>query len=320
MSAPCVRAIFSLLFLLLIGSWSVAEEDSEAEKILQEFKAIKKAGKHEVAHELLRISMRDYQAKVKEQPESTAARGALLAMQSEADDYAGMLANLDARLALHPQHADSHAFKAYALVQLQKLKEAEESYRKAIELEPKNVNLRIIYAGALCNAGRRQEAAAIAREVHKMDALNPAPYLIGAAIGYETGQFGVWNLYSRKAILLSPEDRDLRDNFLSVRSKAESIYDKLYQFRMEGAKKDPNMAKTAAEQEAPQVLFNFYPEENVAMRKEGTLAESETALSVYLSRGKKMDPVGVLVLPLTYDQARIAAIQVFEGKRKPLAD
>jgi tetratricopeptide (TPR) repeat protein len=76
----------------------------------------------------------------------------------ESGDLEGGLAALEALLAEHPDEANLHYLRGYALIRLQRVDEAVEPLQRAVELDDSMVGLHAALAAALAETGRLEEA------------------------------------------------------------------------------------------------------------------------------------------------------------------
>lgn len=105
-------------------------------------------------------------------------------------DSLGSLADYDAGLALSPNLAVGHQWRAELLFfDLERIDEASAAYRRAIELDPITPQIRLAFASALVAQGRPVEAMALMQEVREVfpDNVNTANQ--ASRIALQTGDF-----------------------------------------------------------------------------------------------------------------------------------
>jgi TolB-like protein len=93
--------------------------------------------------------------------------------RSRLDDPVGALADYDAGLAISPNLAVAHQWRAEGLFfELERVDDAVAAYRRAMELDPVTPQIRLAYARSLVAQNRDAEALALLREVRKANADN----------------------------------------------------------------------------------------------------------------------------------------------------
>lgn len=135
-----------------------------------------------------------------------AARGtALLIVSNSPETVAIARANIDRALQLDPMLGEAHAARAKFLFELDwNWAEAEQEFRRAIELNPNDADAHHQYSHLLMAVGRKQESLEQARIMLALDPLAPASPDHMGWVEYSFGQFDAAIAEERKAIALDP--------------------------------------------------------------------------------------------------------------------
>jgi len=129
--------------------------------------------------------------------------------------YARSQKLLDEVLVMDPNHAGAHAARGFISTYHQfDWEGAEQSFQRAIELDPVSAPVRCWYAGHLSHMGRHREAARQARRAAELEPMSPMVLtLAGFNIAFEDVQEGL--LHQRRAIDIDP-NHPIANNFLAT--------------------------------------------------------------------------------------------------------
>ena len=129
--------------------------------------------------------------------------------------YAQSQRLLDEVLVMDPNNAGAHSARGFiSTYHLFDWEEAEQSFQKAVELDPESAPVRCWYAGLLNHLGRHHEAAEQVRRAAELEPMSPLILtLAGWNIAFEDVHEGL--LLQRRAVDIDP-NHPIANNFLAT--------------------------------------------------------------------------------------------------------
>lgn len=245
MSATRSWLVFFILLLAAVPSLAAEDAGARAERIVDEVRQLKDAGKQHEASALLQRTQWEYEAAVQKDPNDALSRFGLAMILHHQHQTPEASAHLQRALELQPRNADMHCFRGKVLAMDNKPVEAEQALRRAMELAPNDLDIQEFYAFWLASVKRFPEATNVLRKFLEADPNNKEAPLLLASVLLAQDKHAEWEETLRAAIARHPQKTELRD-FLASGFYWQKRFDEAYAERLQIKRINPADADNEA--------------------------------------------------------------------------
>lgn len=241
-----VAALFALV-MCLTGNTATAQQDGDrrATAALEEAIELERQEKSEQARELLAKLEMTLIEELKSRPKDTLRWLGLARLQANDKRYYNAGESVTVAAQLEPKNPKVIAFQGVVLSKQDEFSAANSKFQQAIELSPRDIDIRLEYAQSLAAQDRNAEAELQAREAVKLDAQNVWAVQTWAFMLYRVGKSEEATGTLTAALELKPKDHGMRE-LLALLYWGSRMPAQAYAQRLEIRKQFPELIENEA--------------------------------------------------------------------------